>query len=470
MKKILFLFLLLTSLPCFAQYSMQIQGSVFNVEVNDQDMTAAIRDYTYKIDDAKYPISFKKRKIKGLNSSERSRTLIIPETFETVGGKTYNITTIGKAAFAGYQNIDYVIIPSTVTTIEDYAFFRSSLINVEIPATVQQMGNRVFGWCKDLKSIKIPQGLVMGRDLYSESKGINVSYYTANDMASSTATPVRPKSLKKATPQVQKRKMIGTAPEVDDNLPVSSQQNEEMFAIIIANENYLNVSRVDCALNDGRTFQRYCSQVLGIPDDNIHVVEDATFGQMTEQVNWLSRVAKAYEGDAKIIIYYAGHGIPDEKNGSAYLLPIDNSGNNLAAAYSLKKLYSELGALNAKSVTLFMDACFSGAGRDDQMLTEARGVAMVSKSENPLGNMVVFSAARGDETAHPYLEKGHGLFTYFLLKKLKETKGKVTFGELDDFLRKSVSRKSIVANNKAQTPQTQCSPQMLNSWKSMTLK
>ena len=469
MKKfIIFIFSILLHTTCFAQYSMQIQGTVFNVELDDQKMTAAICDYKYKIDDSKYPISFKKRKINGINISERSRTLVIPESFETVGGKSYTITTIGKAAFAGYQNIDYVIIPSTVTTIEDYAFFRTSLINVEIPANVQKIGNRVFGWCKELKSIKLPQGLAMGNDLFSESKDINVSYYTANDLANES--PVRPKSVKKTTPQVNKRKLIGSAPEVDDNLPVSSQQNEEVFAIIIANENYLNVARVDCALNDGRIFQRYCSQVLGIPDDNIHLIEDATFGQMTEQVNWLSRVAKAYEGDAKIIVYYAGHGIPNEKDASAYLLPIDNSGNNLAAAYSLKKLYDELGALNAKSVTLFMDACFSGAGRDDQMLTAARSIALASRSEKPKGNMVVFSAAQGDETAHPYLEKGHGLFTYYLLKKLKDTKGKVTFGELADYIKKSVSRKAIVANNKAQTPETRCSTGMENSWKGMTLK
>lgn len=466
MKKIFIAsFMLALSMAASAQYSIQIEGSTFNVELNDAEMTAAIRDYTYKIDDAKYPISNKVRKFKAFGN-ERSRTVTIPETYQTASGKEYTITTIGKAAFAGYQNVDYVVIPSTVTTIEDYAFFRTSLISVEVPATVESIGNRVFGWCTKLKSLKLPQGILLGKDLYAESKDIDVKYFTASD-----ATDVaHNKPTTKKPVQQKPKQMFATSSDVDENLPVTSKTNEEMFAIIIANENYMNVARVDCALNDGRTFQRYCQQVLGIPDDNIHIVEDATSGQMAEQVNWLSRVAKAYEGDAKIIVYYAGHGIPNEKDGTAYLLPVDVSGDNTTAAYSLNKLYQELGAMNAKSVTLFMDACFSGSLRGEGMLTAARGMAIAAKSESPLGNMVVFSAAQGDETAYPYAEKGHGLFTYFLLKKLKETKGNVNYGTLGDYIRKEVSRKSVVVNNKPQTPTVSYAPQMGNTWSSMTLK
>lgn len=466
MKKVFLIFALLSfgRLGLFAQYSMQICGSTFNVELDDQTMTAAIRDYTYKIDDSKFPISNQKRKFKNFGT-ERSRTVLIPETYKTAGGKEYTITTIGKAAFAGYQNMDYVVIPPTITEIEDYAFFRTSLISVEVPATVVQMGSRVFGWCTLLKSLKLPQGIAMGNDLYTESKGVDVKYFTTEDMTENNKPVVKKKST-----TVSSRKQFATSSDVDVDLPQASKQNDEMFAIIIANENYLNVARVDCALNDGRTFQRYCQQVLGIPEDNIHMIEDATYGQMTEQVNWLTRVARAYEGDAKIIIYYAGHGIPNEKDGSAYLLPVDVSGDNTAAAYSLNTLYRELGALNAKNVTLFMDACFSGSRRGEGMLTAARGVAIAAKAESPLGNMVVFSAAQGDETAYPYAEKGHGLFTYFLLKKLKETKGHVNYGTLGDYIKKEVSRKSVVVNSKPQTPTVSYSPQMSSSWKTMTLK
>ena len=66
--------------------------------------------------------------------------------------------------------------------------------------------------------------------------------------------------------------------------------------------------------------------------------------------------------------------------------------------------------------------------------------------------MIVLSASQNDETAYPYKEKGHGLFTYYLLKKIQETKGDVSFGELADYVTTEVKKQSIVINGKMQTP------------------
>ena len=85
-----------------------------------------------------------------------------------------------------------------------------------------------------------------------------------------------------------------------------------------------------------------------------------------------------------------------------------------------------------KSAAVFLDACFSGAGRSGDVMLASRSVAIKPNVAAPKGNMVVFSASSNDETAYPYHEKGHGLFTYFLCKKLQETEGKVTLGELED--------------------------------------
>lgn len=458
MKHYLLIALFFTVCPSlYAQniININIEGNLFKVSVNNTQMTAEIHDEDYMIDDVKYPQRVYSRKINGFIGNAKARTLEIPSHIN-IDGKEYTLTRIGNKAFAGFTNLYKVIIPTTVTTIGDYAFYGTPLEKVEIPSSVTRIGKRAFGRCSRLHTLILPsKDIVLGTDICAESKKIKLEYSTTIGVA-----PV---------PKPEPKPVITTS-DVDENLPVSSKQNDEMFAIIIANENYMNVAHVDCALNDGRTFRRYCQQVLGIPEDNIHIIEDATYGQMTEQVNWLSRVAKAYEGDARIVIYYAGHGIPNEKDGSAYLLPIDASGDNTAAAYSLNKLYAELGALNAKSVTLFMDACFSGSRRGDGMLTAARGVAIASKQEAPLGNMVVFSAAQGDETAYPYAEKGHGLFTYFLLKKLKDSKGNVDYGTLGEYIRQQVSRKSVVVNSKPQTPTVSYAPQMSKTWKSMTLK
>lgn len=258
--------------------------------------------------------------------------------------------------------------------------------------------------------------------------------------------------------------------DVDINIPSSAQDNENTFVVIFANENYQSEVKVDYAINDGEMFQAYCYNVLGVPSENIHIAEDATLNNMIAEFDWIQKISKAYNGDAKFLVYYAGHGIPDEATGQSYLLPVDGKGSILRTAFSLKEFYQTLGSLEAKNVTVFMDACFSGSKRGDGMLAAARGVAIKAKNEAPKGNLVVFSAAQGDETAYPYNDKQHGLFTYYLLKKLQDTKGNVTLGELSDYISTQVSRKSIVSNGKSQTPSTLTSTTLADSWKTIKLK
>ncbi len=257
--------------------------------------------------------------------------------------------------------------------------------------------------------------------------------------------------------------------DVDDNIYRTPSINKETFAIIIANQDYQDLSSVDFATNDGKIFKEYCIKTLGIPEQNIKYKENATLNNIRSQINWVNDITKVYNGNAKVIFYYAGHGIPDEANNSSYLLPIDGIGNDPRSAYSLNELYSQLGELPAKQVIVFMDACFSGAKRDGNMLTAARSVAIKAKSGTPKGNMVVFSAAQGDETAYQYNKKKHGMFTYFLLKKLQETKGGATLEELATYIKEHVQKCSMTENGKLQTPTIQLSPELQVSIKQATL-
>lgn len=257
--------------------------------------------------------------------------------------------------------------------------------------------------------------------------------------------------------------------DVDINIPTSKAKQEKTFVVVIANENYEEEVNVEFALNDGVAFSQYCTKTLGIPEQNVHVRQDATLNNILAEINWMQNIAKAYGDEAKFIFYYAGHGVPDESNGTAYLLPVDGKSSIVATGYSIGKLYEQLNALGSKSVTVVMDACFSGAKRGEGMLASARGVAIKSKAEAPKGNMLVMSAAQGNETAYPYREKRHGLFTYFLLKKLQESKGNTTFGELFDYVRTQVAQKSIVVNEKSQTPSVNASGVLTSTWKQSKL-
>lgn len=242
--------------------------------------------------------------------------------------------------------------------------------------------------------------------------------------------------------------------DVDQNIPQARTVNDKTFCVIFANEKYQLEQSVPFAAHDGEVFKEYCVKTLGIPEKNVHFRANATKNNMEFEVDWLKSVLATHKGEAKGIIYYSGHGMPSESTLNSYLLPVDGYASRPESGYSLDKMYADLGNTDAASVTYFIDACFSGANRSGEMMEQNRGVAIKSKGGQLKGNSVVFSAAQGDETAYVYQDKSHGMFTYFLLKKLQETKGNVSYGELSDFITEKVSRMSLVENSKSQTPTT----------------
>ena len=427
------------------------------------------------------------------------QSIVLPPSVKAIGNMafwsskqlssiTFNegLEVIGTTAFQSTA-IESIILPKSLKKVENSAFCGTlnSVRELSVPENLTDIGEKAFCvWGGAIGGFPTYNGLITSLPSWitpgnSKTYGISpeaVEHYQATQLAQ--AQPVQQPQViyvqQPATTQTASAAQSPARPapssDVDQNIPEAPATNANTFAIIIANENYQEETPVQYALNDGYTFKEYCQKVLGLPEDNIHYRENATLNNMLAEVDWIAKVARAYNGEASLIVYYAGHGIPDEASGSSYLLPVDGIGNNLRTGYSLAELYKTLGALPARSVTVFMDACFSGAKRGEGMLASARGVAIKAKPEAPKGNMVVFSAAQGDETAYPYEDKGHGLFTYFLLKKLQETKGQVSLGELAQYVQQQVSRRSIVTNGKSQTPCVTPSETVVETWKGKMLK
>lgn len=258
--------------------------------------------------------------------------------------------------------------------------------------------------------------------------------------------------------------------DVDINIPQTKDVNNKTFVVIFANEKYQKEQEVPFAQHDGDVFKQYCIVTLGIPEKNIRMETNATLNNMKHEILWLKNTLATFNGEAKGIVYYSGHGIPDESNKSAYLLPVDGYANDPESGYRLDKIYSDLGNANASAVTYFIDACFSGANRKGDMLVASRGAAVKSKAGVLAGNSISFSAAQGDETAYAYQDKSHGMFTYFLLKKLQETKGDVNYGDLADYINDKVTKMSMVENSKMQTPTTSASITVSGNWRKFKLK
>ena len=306
----------------------------------------------------------------------------------------------------------------------------------------------------------------------SDEEDVTYTFDPVEVIKQSVVHTSAPKSVGGKKADVQRKKVIaGTLAEVDKNIPKNpANDSRNTFAVIIANEDYTQVQPVEFAANDGQTFAKYCTQTLGIPEKRVFTLINATYGEILDAMQKLKALGEAYNGDMNVIFYYAGHGIPDESTKDAYLLPVDANGRSSAACYSLKKLIEELGSLGARTTTVFIDACFSGAKRDKGMLISARGVAIKPRDFEPQGNVVVFSATQNDETAMPYRDKNHGLFTYYLLKKLQDSKGTTTVGELSDYVTDRVRKASVEVNGKAQTPTVRTPVALSDTWRTWQLK
>lgn len=255
--------------------------------------------------------------------------------------------------------------------------------------------------------------------------------------------------------------------DVDLNVPKNKKNsNEASYVLIISNENYENVAKVPFANSDGKSFRRYCIDVLGIPDYNITYLENATLGKM---IGAVEEISKWKSFCTNMIVYYSGHGLPDPSTGQSYLMSVDATPTNFRTCYKLSQFYADLAANYDKPITVFLDACFSGAAKDGVVMDKsARGVVIKTAKEAPTNNMVIFSACTGDETAYPYTNQKHGMFTYFLLKKLQEDKGKTTYKKLADYIQHEVMKKSRQVLGHVQTPTTYSS--MADSkWQSMRL-
>jgi hypothetical protein len=249
------------------------------------------------------------------------------------------------------------------------------------------------------------------------------------------------------------------AADVDKKIPQSNVVNSNRFALIIGNEDYSShqidlkaESNVEFARNDASAFKEYCINTMGVPEKNITFLLDATLGQINQGISKLNLLSKALNGKAQLIFYYAGHGLPDEVTKEPYLIPVDVNGSNVTSGIKLQELYNKITEFPSERVTVFMDACFTGGGRNSGLLA-ARSVKIKPKEETMKGNLVVFSSSSGEQSSLSYAENKHGMFTYFLLKKLQETEGILTYSELSKYLKEKITVESLIINNKEQNPQ-----------------
>ena len=285
-----------------------------------------------------------------------------------------------------------------------------------------------------------------------------------------------PESEQVNSPSIIHRKIEGGIVDVDKDIPENKMASRvNTYALVIGNEDYstyqTNLSseiNVDYAVNDAEVVGEYMSKTIGVPEKNITILKNATYGQMMRAINKLEVISEITQGEAELIFYYSGHGFPNEKTNEAYIMPVDASATTLESAIQFSEILKKLTNFSSRRVLVIIDACFSGGGRNQGLLA-MKGMKMITREAEPSGNLVVISSSTGEESSGVYREKQHGMFTYYFLKKIQETKGHLTLKELADYVKEKVELESVIINSKRQTPQVLYSPDVNGIWESWRL-
>ena len=198
---------------------------------------------------------------------------------------------------------------------------------------------------------------------------------------------------------------------------------DNAYAIVVGVEDYRDLPKVDYARRDAEMVKKYLIKSMGYREQNVVLLlgDRVTRSQLAARFeNWLPKQV-GDSNDAEVFVYYGGHGAPDPSTNQAFLVPYDGDPAFLeATAYPLNRLYKILSDLPAKRVIVALDTCFSGAGGRSVISKGTR--PMLIKVDGPqIGgpNLVVLTAAAGNQVSSAYMDKRHGLFTYYFLKGLQ---------------------------------------------------
>lgn len=229
-------------------------------------------------------------------------------------------------------------------------------------------------------------------------------------------------------------------------------------AVVIGIENYKNMPPAPYAANDAKLMEEYFKKKLGVEQVYLFTEADVsgyffpnTFNPAAGELN-----RAIIPGVTDLFVFYSGHGVPSKNGEKVFLMPYDGNMSMLQLqGYNLNTFFNNLGQFGAKSVTVFLDACFSGSSKVTETvlasnLTGEKSVGIKVKMPKPWENnpnYTVFTSSTGSQTSLGYDASKTGLFSYYIMAGLQgkadvNSDHKITMGELKDYVIKNVSSMS----------------------------
>ena len=240
---------------------------------------------------------------------------------------------------------------------------------------------------------------------------------------------------------------------------VKRQPERDAVAIIIGIADYKNLPRADYANDDARVFYDYAIRALGVKPENIKLLVDADADEVGIYRAFKTWLPSRVRSSTDVYVYYSGHGLPTADGKGLYVLPQRADRDFVdKTAITQAEINAAIQAAKPKSVTLFLDACYSGQARTGEtLLASARPIALKTETAAFPDGFTVIAASKGDQISSSSPELKHGIFSYYLMRGMEgdadaNRDGKITAGEMQAYLAENVSRQAGMMNRR-QEPQ-----------------
>jgi formylglycine-generating enzyme required for sulfatase activity len=195
-------------------------------------------------------------------------------------------------------------------------------------------------------------------------------------------------------------------------LPVQAKR----IALVMGNDNYTSVSKLQKAGNDATAMARE----LKAAGFTVQLHRDLNYRGMVRAVEAFTN---NITGGDEVVVFFAGHGV-QIRNGS-YLLPTDIEANSESevekTAYELLALTDKISEAKPAFSLVMVDAC-----RDNPLKSKGRNIGNargLSAIEPPKGQMVVYSASRGQQALDRLSDKDpnpNGVFTREFITQMQK--------------------------------------------------
>lgn len=196
------------------------------------------------------------------------------------------------------------------------------------------------------------------------------------------------------------------------SLPLQAKR----VALVMGNDNYTSVSKLQKAGNDATAMARE----LKAAGFTVQLHKDLNYRGMVRAVEAFTN---NITGGDEVVVFFAGHGV-QIRNGS-YLLPTDIEASSESevekTAYELLALTDKISEAKPAFSLVMVDAC-----RDNPLKSKGRNIGNargLSAIEPPKGQMVVYSASRGQQALDRLSDKDpnpNGVFTREFITQMQK--------------------------------------------------